>query len=184
MRVIGGQARGRRLHGPGVLRLRPTPDRVREALFSILAAQVDGTTFLDLFAGTGAIAIEALSRGAAGAVLVEAERDHAALARRNLDACGLPGARLLEMPVASALERLAGEGGRFGLVYLDPPYADAEIRRGTLARLARGDLLAPGSRLILELPAREEAPTVDGLHPEPPRRYGDTALAFFTVASA
>ena len=181
MRIIGGRARGRRLRGPGDLALRPTPDRVREALFNVLAWEVAGAAFLDLFAGTGAVAAEALSRGAAGAVLVEKLPEHAAIARDNLQRCDLADlGQILELPVGAALERLSAEGARFRLIYIDPPYADAAARQDVLAQLVRRDLLEAAARVILELPAREGPPSVAGLARERVRRYGDTALAFYS----
>jgi len=183
VRIIGGSARGRTLKGPGRLELRPTPDRVREALFSILASDVPGARFLDLFAGTGAVGAEALSRGATLAVLVERDARAASLIRDNLDRCGLTDrARLLELPVANALDRLAAEGGQFDLAYIDPPYADSAARQEALERLSGHKLLTPDARLVLELPSREPPPEVAGLHQAPVRRYGDTALALYTLA--
>ena len=180
VRIIGGEARGRRLRGPGRLSLRPTPDRVREALFNILAGEVTEGPFLDLFAGTGAVALEALSRGSPRAVLVERHPGHAALARGNLERCHLADqGRLLVLPVAAALVRLAAERARFRLVYLDPPYAEGDGRREALVQVARGGVLEVVARVILELPSREDPPSVGGLEPGEVRRYGDTALAFY-----
>ena len=117
MRIIGGRARGRKLRRPQGLSLRPTPDRVREALFNILGSEVEGAAFLDLYAGTGAVGLEALSRGAATAVLVEKDPAHAGLCRDNLADSGLEGGRVLEMPAARALQRLGGQRARFDLIY-------------------------------------------------------------------
>jgi len=183
VRIIGGSARGRRLNGPVGLSLRPTPDRVREALFNILASDVQGARFLDLFAGTGAVGAEALSRGAAAAVLVERDAQAASLIRENLDRCGLAGqARLLELPFGKALDRLTTEGAQFDLAYVDPPYAEKAARQKALEHLSGHQLLAPEAKLVLELPSREEPPDVAGLTRAPIRRYGDTALVLYTLA--
>ena len=180
MRIIGGEARGRKLRGPGRLSLRPTPDRVREALFNILAGGVTEGPFLDLFTGTGAVALEALSRGSPRAVLVERHPEHAALVRGNLERCHLADrGRLLALPVSAAVARLGAEGARFRLVYLDPPYADEDVRREALGQVARGDVLEVVARVILEFPPREDPPPADGLELREVRRYGDTALAFY-----
>jgi 16S rRNA (guanine966-N2)-methyltransferase len=155
---------------------RPTGDRVREALFAILGERVEGARVLDLFAGTGALAIEALSRGAASAVLVEQAAPAVAVIRANLDALGLTDRCRVRRTRAETYLR-GQRDGPFDLALLDPPYAaPVGLVAGVLGRLAR-TALAPGAVVVVEAAARAEAPPwPPGLTPERPRRYGDTAL--------
>lgn len=181
MRVIGGTARGRRLAAPRGLRTRPTADRVREALFDILGPAVRGARVLDLFAGTGAVGIEALSRGAARAVFVERDRAARQALRRNLAALrlGRAEARVVAGEAVAALRRLAGSEAPFHLVFLDPPYA-GDLAARALAALGGGALLAPGARVVVQHAARQALPEVAGvLRAEGTRRYGNSALTFF-----
>ena len=122
MRVIGGTLRGRRLQAPAGQSLRPTSDRVREALFNILAPRLPDASFLDLFAGTGAVGIEAASRGCRGVVLVEQDPRHARVLQENLQACGVEAAvELLRAPVLPTLRRLDRAGRCFPVIFADPP---------------------------------------------------------------
>ena len=186
-RVIAGSAGGIRLLAPVGRGTRPTPDRVKESLFSILGPRLPGARVLDLFAGTGQLAIEALSRGAASAVLVESGREPAEVIRHNLDRTGLSGkARLVRTDCRSALRVLAAEGCAFDLVFLDPPYAEAPRWFGQLAPvLLTGGLLAPGGLLVLEQEARNPASgSVMGLQSCRTCRYGTTMLSFYLAACA
>jgi 16S rRNA (guanine966-N2)-methyltransferase len=175
-RIVGGEFAGRRLavpkHGA-----RPTTDRVREALFSALEhrlGQWQLVVVLDLYAGSGALGLEALSRGAARAVLVERDRAAAAVVRRNAAALGV-GERAAVV-VADALGWRPGPADRFALVLADPPYELAAHRIATaLGALAGG--LAPGALVVVERPARDPAdPLPAGWAQGRPRRYGETAL--------
>jgi 16S rRNA (guanine966-N2)-methyltransferase len=180
MRIVGGEGRGRRLRAPRGLRTRPTAERVREALFDIVGPAVAGTRVLDLFAGTGAVGIEALSRGAARAVFVE--KDPAALRalRANLAAVGASRAqaRVVGDDALGCLDRLAAEEGAFDLVFLDPPY-DGALAQRALARLAGSALLGPGARVVVQHFVKTAVTAPAGLVPaREPRRFGDTALTF------
>ena len=176
MRVVGGRLGGRRLRPVPGRQTRPTSDRVREALFSVLGDRVRGARVLDLFAGTGALAIEALSRGAGSAVLVEQAAPAVAVIRANLDALGLAGQARVRRTRAETYLRTQRDGP-FDLVLLDPPYgAPVGLVAGLLGRLARG-ALAPGAVVVVEAAARAEPPPWPAaLVADPPRRYGDTAL--------
>lgn len=177
MRVIAGRYGGRKLKSPP-RGTRPTADRVREALFSTLGP-VEGLQVLDLFAGSGALAIEALSRGAAGAVLVEHDRRVARVAEANLDSMGALGAaQVLCAPARTAADRLAGEGRQFDLVFLDPPYAEAPELLAGLAP-ALGEIAVPGGRIVVESD-RRDAPGLD-LPMVHERRYGDTTIRIFSA---
>jgi 16S rRNA (guanine966-N2)-methyltransferase len=148
---------------------------VRESLFARLT-DLDGARVLDLYAGTGALGIEALSRGAASAAFVERARPALACLEDNLEGLGLAGrARVLRGDARRALERLAREGARFDLVLMDPPYG-AEDALEALRELARGGLLAPGGTLVLETSRRHPPERVPGLALVDERRYGDTLV--------
>jgi 16S rRNA (guanine966-N2)-methyltransferase len=179
MRVTGGTARGVTLVAPRGLETRPTSDRVREAIFSILySMDADLTRVLDLYAGTGALAIEALSRGAASADLVERATPACAAIRRNLASVRMAErARLHCMDVRQALTRLGPEP--FTVVFLDPPYADP-MAADVLAALGGSGLLAAGTTLVLEHATRRPPPeSVGALALDSDRRYGDTGVAFY-----
>jgi 16S rRNA (guanine966-N2)-methyltransferase len=180
VRVVGGRLGGRRLRAVAGTATRPTSDRVKEALFGVLAERVQGARVLDLFAGTGALAIEALSRGAGSAVLVEQAAPAVAVIRANLDALELNAVARVRRTRAETYLRTQRDGP-FDLVLLDPPYAaPVGLVAGLLGRLAR-TALAPGAVVVVEAAARAEAPPwPPGLEPQPPRRYGDTALHLAT----
>ena len=155
MRVITGSARGRRLRELEGTETRPTTDRVKESMFNILQFDVEGSRVLDLFAGTGQLGIEALSRGAAAAVFVEQRRDAAALIRENLKLTGLTDrARVVN---GEALSYLASAGERFDLVFLDPPYA-AGLWKPALEAVSRFDILSNHGIIICESPAERTMP--------------------------
>ncbi|WP_437656875.1 16S rRNA (guanine(966)-N(2))-methyltransferase RsmD [Sorangium sp. So ce1182] len=180
MRVIAGRLGGRRLAAPRGEGTRPTADRVREALFSSLG-DVTGALVCDLYAGTGALGIEALSRGARRAVFVESGRPALATIRENLAALGLDeAARVVPLPVERALELLRDEGP-FDLALLDPPYAALAKAAAAAARLAGPlGLLSPAGRLVLEHARRDPSPEIAGLTCAAVRTYGDTAVSFYT----
>jgi 16S rRNA (guanine966-N2)-methyltransferase len=174
MRVVGGELRGRRLAAPPArsAAVRPTADRVREAVFSILAGAVDGARVLDLFCGTGALAIEALSRGAARATLVDTDPR---LARRNVGDLSLEGrAEVLRDDAIRYLRR--GEV-RFDLVFCDPPYNIADRLEGDLDSLIP-PRLREGGRLIVESSARRPL-ALAGLPLAFERRYGEAVVRIY-----
>ncbi|MFM8560692.1 MAG: 16S rRNA (guanine(966)-N(2))-methyltransferase RsmD [Solirubrobacterales bacterium] len=177
MRVIAGQYGGRRLQSPPSA-TRPTADRVREALFSTLGP-LDGLRVLDLFAGSGALAIESLSRGAAEAVLVDRDRRAARVAQANVDELGAgEAAQVLCAPASAAVARLAAQGRQFDLVFLDPPYAEAGELLAALEP-ALEQVTAPGGRVVVESD-RRDTPGLD-LPMVHERRYGDTAIRIFSA---
>jgi pantetheine-phosphate adenylyltransferase len=179
MRVIAGSARGRRLKTGGGRRTRPTGDRVKEAIFDILTHRVKlpGAEVLDLFAGSGALGIEALSRGANRVVFVEEGRGVLRALHDNLRACGFEArTRVLSMACATALRRLAREGVRFDGVLLDPPYGRGLVMQ-TLEQLRTLALVRPGGWIAVEYHLDE--PPAQGALPNltPPHRYGKTGVA-------
>jgi 16S rRNA (guanine966-N2)-methyltransferase len=174
VRVIAGAYRGRTLVAPRGRETRPTSDRVREALFSILAG-VEGARVLDLFAGSGALAIEALSRGAAHATLVDSSTAATAAIHRNLVSLGIE-ADVRRQSAASFLERARAAGRQYDLVFLDPPYRHATALGRELS-VALAPVLAPDARVIAESDRR--APFELALELLDERRYGDTLIQIY-----
>ncbi len=184
MRIIAGRLKGRRLaavRGP----VRPTADRVREAVFNILGSAVEGARVLDLFAGSGAMGIEALSRGAATAVFVEDHPAAVGVLRRNLELCGLTAAgQVRAQAAAAALKALSAQGRQFEVIFCDPPYGRG-LAADSLARLAAGSLAAPGAVAVVEHSRREELAAVyESWGRRQERRYGDTVVSFYRREAA
>lgn len=176
MRVIAGRYGGRELIAPRGKATRPTSDRVREALFSILA-DVTGARVLDLFAGSGALAIEALSRGAAAATLVDSGAPAVSAIRGNLEALGLE-AEVVRQPALRFLQRARADARLYDLVFADPPYRQAGSLSSELtASLA--PVLAPAARVVTESDRRD--PLDLGLELRDERRYGDTLIRIHTA---
>lgn len=172
--VSGGSLRGRRLATLPGRDTRPTIGRVREAIFSILQHDLAGARVLDLFAGSGALAIEAVSRGAAAATLIENNPRAAAVIRRNLDRCDLE-LRLMITDYNAGLKMLAREGAIFDLAFADPPYGlilPLEMYR----ILGEYRLMATGGFLIMEHAGREQP---EGEHVVTTRRFGDSAITIY-----
>jgi 16S rRNA (guanine966-N2)-methyltransferase len=181
MRIIAGRARGLKLEPPGELPVRPSLDRVREAVFSALMGRIEGAHFLDLFAGTGANGIEALSRGAASATLVDSNPRVCALIRRNLAKTRLHAdARVLLLDLPGELARAAAPEGPYGLVYADPPHTFSDYT-ALLAGLETHGLVAAGGWVVLEHPARAGIPQAVGRWGcARTRRYGKSGVSIFT----
>lgn len=182
MRIISGSARGKRLVSFTGGDIRPTPDRVRESVFNILfskAGPLGGKAVLELFAGTGAMAIEALSRGASRAWLVDQGQQAAKIIPANLKNCGLEDrALLIRSDFRKALSRLE-EAGPFDLIFLDPPYGQGLVTE-SLALIAQAGLLAPDGIICAESAARDAVPEVAGdLLRLETRRFGSTAVHFY-----
>jgi 16S rRNA (guanine966-N2)-methyltransferase len=180
VRVIAGTAGGRILEAPRTTATRPITDRVKESLFGILGDRVPGATFLDLYAGSGAIGIEALSRGAAACTFVEQGREALAVLRRNLALTGLSDRASV---VAGPVERFlaAPPSSRADLVMLDPPFAEHAI----LAPLqALVPLLAPGATIVVRTFWRTPVPTPHGMSVTRQRRFGETMLTFLQPVDA
>jgi 16S rRNA (guanine966-N2)-methyltransferase len=174
VRVVAGRFGGRRLRAPRGRDTRPTSDRVREALFAMLGP-LDGERVLDLYAGSGALAIEALSRGAADATLVERDDRAVQVIRANLDALGLGenDARVVHAGAARAIQDAQARGDAYDLVLLDPPYRDAPALGRELSQ-ALPAILAPGARVVAESDRR--APLDLAMRVVRERRYGDTLI--------
>jgi 16S rRNA (guanine966-N2)-methyltransferase len=187
-RVVGGSAGGRRLAVPPGRTTRPTSDRAREGLFSTLTALrgpggLGGARMLDLYAGSGAVGLEALSRGAAEVVLVEKDRRAADVARSNAAALGLPGARVVTDDVARTT-RSSHAGAPYDLVFLDPPYGEpADRLAGVLAELAGNGWLAPWALVVLERSSHDpQWRWPAGFDEVQVRRYGEATLWYGRAA--
>jgi 16S rRNA (guanine(966)-N(2))-methyltransferase RsmD len=192
MRIIAGEFRSRTLQSPAGLATRPTSDRLRETLFNVLAPRIEGAAFLDLYAGSGAVGMEALSRGAAGVVFVERAEAALKALRANLARLGLTAAfRIQSGSVAAFLRwmaagQAAGQGAGFDLVFLDPPYDAAEEYAATLGLLGRSadGLLRPGALVIAEHRRKQRLEEQYGsLKRKRLLEQGDAALSFYAVNS-
>lgn len=177
MRVITGKARGVQLKTPDGLQTRPTSDRVKEALFSIIQFDVPGKKVLDLFGGTGQLGIEAISRGAKSAVFVDAGEKACALIRENLRRCRMEGeGRVVR---SDYLEYLSRCRERFDLVFLDPPYAEVFLEN-SLNKLAEIDILESGAIIVAERPVEKELPwDFPGYSRSKDYKYGKTLLTLY-----
>ena len=181
MRVVAGKWGGRTIHAPRGTSVRPTTDRVREAVFAMLGDDVEGSVLLDLFAGTGAMAIEALSRGAAGAVLVETSPAALSALRANLASLKADGAVCLPLDFREAVRRLSAKGKTFDLVFLDPPYGEGLVGRSA-ELLSRAGILAPGAVVVAERASRDPGDTLPAEWRErADRRYGDTRITLYDI---
>jgi 16S rRNA (guanine966-N2)-methyltransferase len=185
MRVIGGNARGRRLKVPKGQAVRPTSGRVKEALFNILPHDLSGIKLLELFAGTGNVSIEAISRGAAKAILIDSSDKSGKVIGENLRHVGFTDrANVRIAPVSRALRSLARQGESFDVIFLDPPYQHNLIK-ACLEAIDRGNLLRGSGTLVVEHSAREQPEAEYGsLILKDQRKYGDTWLSFFKHKAA
>ncbi|MCT8970384.1 16S rRNA (guanine(966)-N(2))-methyltransferase RsmD [Microbaculum marinisediminis] len=186
MRVVGGRFKGLALAAPKGQAIRPTSDRLRESVFNILAHAyddpVEGARVLDLCAGTGALGIEALSRGARSALFVDVSADARALIRRNLEAAGIMGlARISKRDVAHLGP--AGAQGGFTLVFLDPPYGQG-LADKALSSLAKGGWLADGALVVVEERAGVELDLPAGYTERERRAYGETEIAILSYGQS
>ncbi|MEI9992579.1 MAG: 16S rRNA (guanine(966)-N(2))-methyltransferase RsmD [Rhizomicrobium sp.] len=189
MRITGGEYRGRPLAEPADNRVRPTSDKVRQAIFNILAHnafgfELDGAKVVDLFAGTGALGLEALSRGASFALFVDDSAESRALIRANVETLNLTGATKIWRRDATALGPLgAGAGGPFTLAFLDAPYRKG-LSEKALASLAEGGWLAPGAVIVAETAADEALSAPAGFRALDARSYGETAVHILKGSAA
>jgi len=180
-RIIAGRGRGRRLKSPPGDATRPTGGRVRQTLFDILAPEVPGCRFLDVFAGSGGVGLEALSRGAARVVLVEKDRAAIQAIRENARALAAEGGEVevFQQDARTALGALGDQGRRFDIVYLDPPYA-SDLYERLLPALGAGALLAEGGLVVAEHFHKRALPeTIEGLEQTRVVRVGDHRLTFY-----
>ncbi len=179
MRIIAGEAKGRHIKAPRGCRTRPMRDFVREAVFSMLAERVTGAAVLDLFAGSGSLGLEALSRGAREAVFVDRGGEPCRIIQENLDMLGMSDrGKVVRADILDYLRKSARRRPPFNLIFIDPPYRiDLRYRQEILKRLAEGGFLAPSSVVIMEAPLRSATPLPPaGVRHLERRRYGETAV--------
>ena len=180
MRVIAGRFKGRRLKAPTWDGLRPTSDKLRETLFKIIAARIQGSRVLDGYAGTGAVGIEALSRGAAHVTFIDSDRRATALIEQNLALCGIEGDYTIEQGgVATVLRRLPTDV-EFDIIVLDPPYEAPGVGEVIDAAAER---LVPSGILVLERATRRQPETSSALARTRDVKSGDSSLTFYTMTS-
>ncbi|HKS82598.1 MAG TPA: 16S rRNA (guanine(966)-N(2))-methyltransferase RsmD [Candidatus Acidoferrales bacterium] len=186
MRVIAGKFRSRRLAGPGSLRIRPTSDRLRETLFNVLGPSVADSLFVDLFAGTGAVGIEAISRGAREVVFVESNAKAVGLIRRNLESLQIgSGVELIEAKTERGMEKIAVHRRVADFVFLDPPYEAADEYTNALDYLDSSHILAPYGIVIVEHSRKMSLPLrFTRLERSRLLEQGDASLSFYRLAAA
>ncbi|HXH49166.1 MAG TPA: 16S rRNA (guanine(966)-N(2))-methyltransferase RsmD [Terriglobia bacterium] len=186
MRIISGQNRGQRIQTLKGTQLRPTSDQMRETLFDVLGPSVRDSAFLDAYAGSGAVGLEALSRGAKEVVFVEYHRAAVNLIRRNLAALKMEdGFYLMNTKVLTAIERLDEEGSHFDFIFLDPPYSETREYHQVLRQLGRSQLLVPTSLVIAEHSRHfflEDC--YNRLLRSRTIRHGDAQLTFYRLSQA
>lgn len=180
MRIIAGEYRGRRIKHPQNKEIRPTKDRVREAVFSMIAEKVPGSRVLDLFAGSGAYGLEALSRGAKSCIFVEENRDACRVIQDNIDSLSLSErTQIAQEDVFYAAESLSENGEKFDLVFSDPPYKTG-LAKKTLNSIYHYDILNPAGLLILEHYRTEETPKTEGsVSIVKQKTYGDISISIY-----
>lgn len=181
MRIIGGEGRGRRLYIPRTASVRPTADRIKEAFFNIIGF-VEGKSFLDLFAGSGSMGLEAVSRGALKALFVENNLVLSEAIGRNIAACGFGGnCEILTLDYLKAIRHLARRSDAFDILFADPPYERGFVSL-TLQHLRNGSLMEKDGLLAVQHSVREAAAVDESgqLVLTDQRQYGDTFLSFFT----
>lgn len=180
MRVIAGRFKGRRLGTPTWEGLRPTSDKLRETLFNIVAPRIEGARVLDGYAGTGAVGIEALSRGAAQVTFVERDRRAVRLIEANLAACGVEADyTICPGDLVTVVTRYAGPA--FDLIWLDPPYDTADLDAALTSAAA---VLAPGGAVVLERATRRDPGSPPGLARTRDVKSGDSTLTFFSLPAS
>jgi 16S rRNA (guanine966-N2)-methyltransferase len=186
MRIVGGKFRGHAIQGPSSTATRPTSDRVRESIFNILAhgaarIEIDGARVMDLFAGTGALGLEALSRGARFCQFVDESAEARGLIRRNAEALGVIGLAKIWRRDAAHLGPCAPQSP-FGLVFVDPPY-NRGLGEKALSSLVEGEWLSQGAVVVLEEAEKASIAEIPGLALLDRRDYGDTQVRFYRLGS-
>ncbi|MCQ8185954.1 16S rRNA (guanine(966)-N(2))-methyltransferase RsmD [Parvularcula maris] len=188
MRIVGGRFKGRKITAPSGLNTRPTTDRTREALFNILAhregVELEGARVLDLFAGSGALGFEALSRGGAFCLFVDNDAGARGAIRDNIEALQLFGETRLHRRPADALgKKPANVGDPFDLVFMDPPYGKGLIAKA-VSTVIDGEWLSPGALIVAEHSKGEALDLPEGAEPEETRGFGDTEITFLRIKTA
>jgi len=185
MRVVGGIKKGKTLASFKYPSIKPTKDSVREAIFNVLGQDLSGKKVLDLFAGTGAMGIEALSRGASLCAFVDNNQGAVEVIKKNIGLCGFDNtAKVFKKDVKDSIRYLKKEGAMFNVIFIDAPYADISLAYDTLKDISGSGLLGPGGTIVCEASKRfplKEA--MGGLAIEKEKRYGDTLVYFLKAAA-
>ncbi len=184
MRIIGGQFRGKKLHGFRGKEIRPTSDRLRESIFNIIHKHVRNATVLDLYAGTGALGVEALSRGARSAMFIDNHKPSLALIQRNIEACGLENkTKIYYWNIEKNLNCLCSSNSLFNLVFMDPPYAKGLVKI-SLLNLSKTRMLTSNACIVVEHTPRERIANdlTDFVYTDQ-RIYGKTCISFLIHVS-
>jgi len=180
LRVIAGTAKGKRLKAPTGMNTRPITDMIKEALFNIWGPSVIGSRFLDLFAGSGSVGIEALSRGAAEVIFVDKAGAAARIIKENLSHCGFTEHyQVLQADVFRVVNSLGQRGEKFDLIYIDPPFDQVEIFKQIMAVINDMDILAPDAQLVLRTPRKMGMPSWPNLAKFQLRSYGESSLHYY-----
>jgi 16S rRNA (guanine966-N2)-methyltransferase len=180
LRVISGSAKGKRLKAPAGLNTRPITDMIKEALFNVLGARVSEAKLLDLFAGSGSVGIEALSRGAEIVAFVDNSNEAVKIVKENLNNCKFTsGYQVLRSDVFKALEILKRHDNKFDLVYIDPPFTNEKIFNEIMRAIAKTDVLEPDGIVIIRTPRRKEMPLFTGLDNYRSNHYGESSLHYY-----
>jgi 16S rRNA (guanine966-N2)-methyltransferase len=179
MRIVGGALKNRKLRAPLGFKVRPTSEKVREALFDMLKNEIEGARFLDLYAGTGAVGIEAASRGAIKVTFVEIKNSVIKVLRGNLESCNLLDmASIIHFDVIDTIRSLNNRQRLFDIIFLDPPY-EGEILVDTLIALAKFPIVEKNTTIVTQSFFKTVVPEIDGLQRTRRERYGETLLTFF-----
>nr|HID58784.1 16S rRNA (guanine(966)-N(2))-methyltransferase RsmD [Desulfobacterales bacterium] len=181
MRIIGGHLKGRKLHSVGTMNIRPTSDYLRESIFNILADDIKDATVLDLFAGTGSLGIEALSRGASKALFVDNQPRAIRIISRNVQTCQLQEqSKILKWNILRGLRLLRSISPPFDIVFMDPPYRKNYVVK-TLHLLHQADCIADNACIVIEHSIWEQVPKeLAGILRTDQRNYGNTLVSFYT----
>ena len=180
MRVISGTARGRRLKAPPGLDTRPITDMIKEALFNVWGSQVEDARFLDLFAGSGSVGLEALSRGAHRVVFVDNSAAAIRIIRENLDHCGFrSGFDIMRSDAFRALKRISSQAIQFDLIYVDPPFTREDIFESIMDTVSRADILAADGIAIIRSPRKKDMPSFPPLVKYRQGNYGESSLHYY-----
>ncbi|MFH1435184.1 MAG: 16S rRNA (guanine(966)-N(2))-methyltransferase RsmD [Pseudomonadota bacterium] len=185
MRIIAGSKKGTKLAGPGGRKIRPTPDMVRESLFNILGQVLSGMRFLDLYAGTGAVGLEAVSRGADACVLVDKSSEAVALCRKNSERLLLAEkVRIMHMDVMMAVERIAAKNLSFDIIFAGPPFDEStQVLERLAGKIAGSAMLRGGGMFVIQLPATTRDFSPGGMVLTREKKYGRNKLLFFLLNS-
>jgi 16S rRNA (guanine(966)-N(2))-methyltransferase RsmD len=180
MRIIAGTLKGRKLSAPSGLGLRPTSDKVKESLFNILSGQIEGAAFLDLYAGTGSVGMDALSRGAQNVVFVENNMRHLQYLKKNLSSCSFEGkAEIFAVAASDFLKKVRRSTRLFDIIFIDPPYESGEVEK-ILPMLQEGDMMTDQGMVIIEHFHKKALPEKSGnLFLLKKYKYGETVLSFY-----